>query len=99
MNSKIKKAFCPPGVVEGNPVIVYIEHIVLPWTGRIDIKRPDSAGGNRQVPWFVSAAIVWHRCAVLASPPHSKLCYTQSCGYAISLSTLTMFGVDDYLQT
>ena len=48
VNSKIKKAFCPPGVVEGNPVVVYIEHIVLPWTGRIDVERPESAGGNRQ---------------------------------------------------
>ena len=48
VNSKVKKAFCPPGVVEGNPVIVYIEHIVLPWTGCIDVQRPDSAGGNRR---------------------------------------------------
>ena len=48
VNSKIKKAFCPPGVVDGNPVIVYIEHIVLPWTGRVDVERPDSAGGNRR---------------------------------------------------
>ncbi len=47
VNSKIKKAFCPPGVVEGNPVIVYIEHIVLPWAGRIDIERPEGAGGNK----------------------------------------------------
>jgi len=47
VNTKIKKAFCPPGQVEGNPQITYIQHIVLPWAGTFDVQRPEAGGGNR----------------------------------------------------
>lgn len=33
VNLKIKKAFCPPLVVEGNPCLEYIKYIVFPWYG------------------------------------------------------------------
>jgi tyrosyl-tRNA synthetase len=39
--SKIKKAFCPPGVVEGNPVIDYIKYIVFAKFGYINITPLD----------------------------------------------------------
>jgi tyrosyl-tRNA synthetase len=40
---KIKKAFCPPGVLEGNPCIKYITLIVLPWSGSfiVSFKKED----------------------------------------------------------
>ncbi|MEW5316554.1 MAG: hypothetical protein WDW38_007921 [Sanguina aurantia] len=44
--SKIKKAFCPPLVVIGNPIIEYIKYIVLPWFSTLTILRSDSTGGN-----------------------------------------------------
>lgn len=34
---KIKKAFCPPGVVEGNPVVDYVKHIIFGYYGKIDV--------------------------------------------------------------
>lgn len=37
VNRKIKKAFCPPEVVEGNPIIDYAHHIVLGYYGEIVI--------------------------------------------------------------
>lgn len=52
VNSKIKKTFCPPGVVVGNPVITYIQHIVLPWCHQVIVERKEAAGGNKCVePW------------------------------------------------
>lgn len=35
---KIKKAYCPPQVVEKNPIIDYAKHIVLGFFGKISIK-------------------------------------------------------------
>ncbi|XAR56386.1 Tyrosine--tRNA ligase [Bertholletia excelsa] len=32
VNLKIKKAYCPPSVVEGNPCLEYIKYIIFPWT-------------------------------------------------------------------
>ena len=34
---KIKKAYCPPQVVEKNPIIDYAKHIVLGYYKKIDI--------------------------------------------------------------
>lgn len=50
VNTKIKKTFCPPGLVDGNPVITYIQHIVLPWCGSVDVQRGEAAGGNKCAP-------------------------------------------------
>eukprot|EP00877_Chromochloris_zofingiensis_P006719 jgi/Chrzof1/22/Cz01g00230.t1 len=47
VNVKIKKAYCPPQVVEGNPCIEYIRHIVFPWFKSIEIKRPEQFGGDK----------------------------------------------------
>lgn len=41
---KIKKAFCPIGVVEGNPIIDYAEEIVMGYFGKIMIPRPGEKG-------------------------------------------------------
>lgn len=34
---KIKKAYCPPNVVEANPIVDYAKHIVIPYHGSITI--------------------------------------------------------------
>ena len=46
VNAKIKKAFCPPGVVENNPCIEYIRNIVLPWFGQFKVLRTLDNGGD-----------------------------------------------------
>lgn len=46
MNVKIKKAFCPPGKVEGNPCVAYVTYIVLPWFGKFVVERSEANGGN-----------------------------------------------------
>ncbi|CAN6363591.1 unnamed protein product [Urochloa humidicola] len=46
VNKKINKAFCPPGIVEANPCLEYIKHIVLPWSGNFVVIRAE-AGGNK----------------------------------------------------
>lgn len=50
VKSKIKKAFCPPGVVENNPCIEYVRAIVLPWHGKLEITRSEENGGNVYAP-------------------------------------------------
>eukprot|EP00882_Tetradesmus_deserticola_P006847 GHRQ01007213.1.p1 GENE.GHRQ01007213.1~~GHRQ01007213.1.p1 ORF type:complete len:401 (+),score=210.10 GHRQ01007213.1:557-1759(+) len=47
VNVKIKKAFCPPQVTEGNPCIEYIEHIVFPWFSKFEVTRNEANGGNK----------------------------------------------------
>lgn len=38
VNRKVKKAFCPPEVIVGNPIMDYIKHIILGYYGQIEIK-------------------------------------------------------------
>jgi tyrosyl-tRNA synthetase len=44
VKSKIKKAFCPIEITQGNPCLDYIQHIVLPWLGKFEVVHH---GGNR----------------------------------------------------
>jgi tyrosyl-tRNA synthetase len=37
LKRKIKKAFCPPEVVEGNPIVDYVKHIVFGYHNKIVI--------------------------------------------------------------
>jgi tyrosyl-tRNA synthetase len=43
VKKKIKKAFCPPQVIEKNPVIDYIRHCVFPYYGSFTVARRDEA--------------------------------------------------------
>lgn len=45
VNTKIKKAYCPPGEVSANPCLAYIRHIVLPWFGEFTVGRSEANGG------------------------------------------------------
>ncbi|KAF3786676.1 Tyrosine--tRNA ligase 1 [Nymphaea thermarum] len=47
VNVKIKKAYCPPKIVEGNPCLDYIKYIIFPWFGKFDVEREEKNGGNK----------------------------------------------------
>lgn len=46
VNAKIKKAFCPPNVVEDNPCVVYTEKIVFGAFSEMLISRAEKNGGD-----------------------------------------------------
>ena len=43
---KIKKAFCPPSVVEGNPCVSYVITFVFGKYGEFEVQRKETDGGN-----------------------------------------------------
>ncbi|KAL3714864.1 hypothetical protein ACJRO7_006723 [Eucalyptus globulus] len=47
VNLKIKKAYCPPKIVEGNPCLEYIKYIVLPWFNEFKVERSADNGGEK----------------------------------------------------
>jgi tyrosyl-tRNA synthetase len=47
VNVKIKKAYCPPGQVENNPLIDYVRHIIFPKFGKFVVTRTEANGGNK----------------------------------------------------
>eukprot|EP01100_Stratorugosa_tubuloviscum_P000673 TRINITY_DN114_c1_g1_i2.p1 TRINITY_DN114_c1_g1~~TRINITY_DN114_c1_g1_i2.p1 ORF type:complete len:434 (-),score=201.53 TRINITY_DN114_c1_g1_i2:164-1465(-) len=46
VNRKIKKSFCPPGIVAGNPCLDYLKHIVFQAFPSITIQRTSENGGD-----------------------------------------------------
>lgn len=46
LKRKIKKAYCPEGIVEGNPVLELAHYVILPTLGALKIKRPEKWGGD-----------------------------------------------------
>jgi len=47
VKTKIKKAYCPPGIIEGNPCMEYIKYIVLPWAESLTVPRSEDNGGTK----------------------------------------------------
>ncbi|PKA62406.1 tyrosyl-tRNA synthetase [Apostasia shenzhenica] len=47
VNLKIKKAYCPPKIVEGNPCLEYINYIIFPWFRKFEVVRNEENGGNK----------------------------------------------------
>ncbi|KAG0457365.1 hypothetical protein HPP92_022213 [Vanilla planifolia] len=47
VNLKIKKAYCPPKIVEGNPCLEYIKYIIFPWFHKFEVIRQEENGGNK----------------------------------------------------
>eukprot|EP00262_Sarcandra_glabra_P005534 TRINITY_DN17228_c0_g1_i1.p1 TRINITY_DN17228_c0_g1~~TRINITY_DN17228_c0_g1_i1.p1 ORF type:complete len:381 (+),score=75.73 TRINITY_DN17228_c0_g1_i1:235-1377(+) len=47
VNVKIKKAYCPPKIVEGNPCLEYIKYIIFPWFQKFEVERNAKNGGNK----------------------------------------------------
>ncbi|XP_055805295.1 tyrosine--tRNA ligase 1, cytoplasmic-like isoform X2 [Solanum dulcamara] len=56
VNVKVKKAFCPPKVVEKNPCLEYIKYIVLPWFNEFKIERSAENGGDKNYKNFEELA-------------------------------------------
>jgi tyrosyl-tRNA synthetase len=46
ISSKLKKAFCPAGQVQDNPVLEHCRLVVFPWVGRLKLERPAKFGGD-----------------------------------------------------
>lgn len=47
VNRKIKKAFCPERIIEGNPVLDYTKNIVFGARNHLEIIRSAQNGGNK----------------------------------------------------
>ncbi|VFQ67324.1 unnamed protein product [Cuscuta campestris] len=47
VNKKIKRAFCPPKVVEKNPCLEYLNYIIFPWFNEFTVERSQENGGNK----------------------------------------------------
>ncbi|KAF3595808.1 hypothetical protein DY000_02023228 [Brassica cretica] len=47
VNVKIKKAYCPPGIVGGNPCVEYVRYIILPWFNEFTVERDEKYGGSK----------------------------------------------------
>nr|GFA95041.1 tyrosine--tRNA ligase 1, cytoplasmic-like [Tanacetum cinerariifolium] len=47
VNLKIKKAFCLSNIVEGNPCLEYIKHIVIPCFKEFKAERKAKNGGEK----------------------------------------------------
>ncbi|CAM0877429.1 unnamed protein product [Alopecurus aequalis] len=47
ISDKLRRAFCPAKVAEGNPCLEYIKYIVFPWFGYFEVLRKEENGGSR----------------------------------------------------
>jgi tyrosyl-tRNA synthetase len=45
IRNKLRGAYCPPKEIKGNPIIEITRHILFPWSGSIEIDRPQKYGG------------------------------------------------------
>ena len=43
---KIKKAYCPEGEIEFNPIIDWVEYLIFPHKNKIIVSRKPEHGGN-----------------------------------------------------
>ena len=46
ISAKLKKAYCPAGEVEGNPILDHCRLVVFPELGSMDIQQPEKFGGD-----------------------------------------------------
>jgi tyrosyl-tRNA synthetase len=46
IEKKIKKAWCPSGIIYGNPILEYTKYIIFEKVNEFVIKRPEKYGGN-----------------------------------------------------
>ncbi|KAK7245172.1 hypothetical protein RIF29_40007 [Crotalaria pallida] len=56
VNLKIKKAFCPPKVVEKNPCLEYVKYLILPWFNEFKVERSTDNGGDKTFKTFEELA-------------------------------------------
>ena len=46
IRNKIKGAWCPEGIIEGNPILEYARHLIFHDEHEFNIERPDKFGGD-----------------------------------------------------
>ncbi|OVA15217.1 Aminoacyl-tRNA synthetase [Macleaya cordata] len=61
VNVKIKKAYCPPKIVEGNPCLEYIKYIIFPWFGEFEVERREENGGNKTFKSFEELVVDYEK--------------------------------------
>lgn len=44
--AKLKKAFCPQGQIEDNPVLEHARLVIFPELGKLEVRRPEKFGGD-----------------------------------------------------
>ena len=90
VKTKIKRAFCPPGVVANNPCLEYVRSIVLPWCGKLEVTRPEDNGGNVYVPLPRSCSSLCIR-PVAASRTLVSYCFVYC--FVVQLSCFVRVGI------
>ena len=48
VNKKFKKAYCPEGEVENNPILEYFKYIIFEKNKKIKLERPEKFGANKE---------------------------------------------------
>ncbi|KAI3429042.1 Tyrosine--tRNA ligase [Psidium guajava] len=61
VNVKIKKAYCPPMIVEGNPCLEYLKYIILPWFNEFKVERSADHGGDKTFKSFDELVVDYER--------------------------------------
>lgn len=52
IKKKLDKAYCPPKIIEGNPLIEYSKYLIFSQFGKMRIERSDRFGGNIEIGSF-----------------------------------------------
>lgn len=73
VNSKIKKAFCAPQVIDGNPCLAYVKLIIIPYFGHFQLNRSEANGGNRSGPLHFEISQGLNACPACACKFHGAL--------------------------
>ncbi|CRG98087.1 tyrosine--tRNA ligase, putative [Plasmodium gallinaceum] len=47
VNRKIKKAYCPPNIIENNPIFSYAKSIIYPYYNKFHLVRKEKNGGDK----------------------------------------------------
>ncbi|XP_050378702.1 tyrosine--tRNA ligase 1, cytoplasmic isoform X1 [Argentina anserina] len=59
VNTKIKKAYCPPKEVEGNPCLEYLKYLIFPWFHEFTVERSEKNGGNKNFTDFEDLSVAY----------------------------------------
>jgi tyrosyl-tRNA synthetase len=52
IQNKIQKAFCPPKIIDGNPILEYCKYIIFRKCSSLEISRSTRYGGDLEIPEY-----------------------------------------------
>ena len=61
VNRKIKKAYCPEGIIEENPILEYCKYIIFEKINELKIERPDKFGGNLSIKGYEELSSIYSK--------------------------------------